>query len=102
MRSFFFSSGGGRGMNDSKNEAGLRIVGVQGLSSSPLGWGNGRPRKSAALRRGSPGPPRSCIKDGQSGVSPLPLWGGVMKDPENEAIFRIVIDGSLSFKSGMG
>lgn len=42
------------------------------------------------------------MKDGQSGVSPLPLWGGVIKDPENEAIFRIVIDGSLSFKSGMG
>ena len=89
-------------MNYSKSEAGLRIVGVQGLSSSPLGWGNERPRKAAAFRIGSPGPPRSCIKDGQSGVSPLPLWGGVMKDPENEAIFRIVIDGSLSFKSGMG
>ena len=27
-------------MNDSKNEAGLRIVGVQGLSFSTLGWGN--------------------------------------------------------------
>ena len=49
LESFFFSSGGGGGrrrgrMNDSKNEAGLRIVGVQGLSSSPLGWGNERPR----------------------------------------------------------
>ena len=31
-------------MNDSKNEAGLRIVGVQGLSSSLLEWGNRRPR----------------------------------------------------------
>ena len=31
-------------MNVSKNEAGLRIVGVQGLSFSPLGWGNERPR----------------------------------------------------------
>ena len=89
-------------MNYSKSEAGLRIVGVQGLSSSPLGWGNERPRKSAAFRRGSPGPPRSCMKDGQSGVSPLPLCSEVMKDPENEAIFRIVVDGSLSFKSGMG
>ena len=87
-------------MNYSKSEAGLRIVGVQGLSSSPLGWGNERPRKSVAFRIGSPGPPRSCMKDGQSGVSPLPLGG--MKDPENEAISRIVIDGSLSFKSGMG
>ena len=40
LGSFFFSSGRGGGgvqMNDSKNEAGLRIVGVQGLSSSPLG-----------------------------------------------------------------
>ena len=89
-------------MNNSRSEAGLKIVGVQGLSFSPLGWGNERPRKSAAFRRGSPGPPRSCMKDGQSGVSPLPLWGEVMKDPENEAIFRIVVDGSLSFKSGMG
>ena len=50
LGSFFFSSGvygGGEGvgrMNDSKNEAGLRIVGLQGLSSSPLGWGNERPR----------------------------------------------------------
>ena len=49
LGSFFFSSGkgwggGGGGMNDSKNEAGLRIVSVQGLSSSPLGWGNERPR----------------------------------------------------------
>ena len=37
----------------------------------------------------------------ESGISPLPLWGGVMKDPENEAVFRIVIVGSVSFKSGM-
>ena len=47
LESFFFSSGGGGGggrMNDSKNEAGLRIVGVQGLSSSLLEWGNERPR----------------------------------------------------------
>ena len=47
LGSFIFSSGRGGGgvrMNDSKNEAGLRIVGVQGLSSSPLGWGNKRPR----------------------------------------------------------
>ena len=44
LGSFFFSSGRGRRMNDSKNEAGLRIVGVQGLSSSPLGWSNERPR----------------------------------------------------------
>ena len=46
LASFFFSSGwgGGRQMNDSKNEAGLRIVGVQGLSSSLLEWGNERPR----------------------------------------------------------
>ena len=49
LGSFFFSSVGGGGggaprMNASKNEAGLRIVGVQGLSSSPLGWGNERPR----------------------------------------------------------
>ena len=47
LESFFFSSGGGGGrgrMNDSKNEAGLRIVGVQGLSSSLLEWGNRRPR----------------------------------------------------------
>ena len=36
--------GGGGRMNDSKNEAGLRIVGVQGLSSSLLEWGNERPR----------------------------------------------------------
>ena len=72
---------GGRGMNYSKSEAGLRIVGVQGLSSSPLGWGNERPRKSAAFRIGCPGPPRSCMKDGQSGVSPLPLWGGGNERP---------------------
>ena len=72
---------GGGGMNYSKSEAGLRIVGVQGLSSSPLGWGNERPRKSAAFRIGSPGPPRSCMKDGQSGVSPLPLWGGGNERP---------------------
>ena len=48
LGSFFFCSGGGGGgggrMNDSKNDSGLRIVGVQGLSSSPLGWGNERPR----------------------------------------------------------
>ena len=47
LGSFLFSSGGrrgGGGKNDSKNEAGLRIVGVQGLSISPLGWGNERPR----------------------------------------------------------
>ena len=48
LESFFFSSGGGEGgrgrINDSKNEAGLRIVGVQGLSSSLLEWGNERPR----------------------------------------------------------
>ena len=47
LASFFFSSGWGGGggrMNDSKNEAGLRIVGVQGLSSSLLEWGNERPR----------------------------------------------------------
>ena len=68
-------------MNYSKSEAGLRIVGVQGLSSSPLGWGNERPRKAAAFRIGSPGPPRSCIKDGQSGVSPLLLWGGGNERP---------------------
>ena len=39
LRFLFFSSGvvGGGGMNDSKNEAGLRIGGVQELSSSPLG-----------------------------------------------------------------
>ena len=42
---FYYGGGGGRGrMNDSKNEAGLRIVGVQGLSSSLLEWGNKRPR----------------------------------------------------------
>ena len=43
LGSSFFSSGKGGGggrMNDSKNEAGLRIVGVQGLSFSTLGWGN--------------------------------------------------------------
>ena len=50
LASFFFSSGWGGGgggggrMNDSKNEAGLRIVGVQGLSSSLLEWGNEIPR----------------------------------------------------------
>ena len=43
LRSLLFTSGGKR-MNDSKNEAGLRIVGVQGLSSSLLEWGNKRPR----------------------------------------------------------
>ena len=89
-------------MNDSKNEAGLRIGGVQGLSSSPLGWGNERPRKSAAFRIGRSGPLRGCMKNGESGVSPLPLWGGVMKDLENEATFRIEIVGSVSFKSGTG
>ena len=68
-------------MNDSKNEAGLRIVGVQGLSSSPLGWGNERPRKSAPFSIESPGRPRSCMKDAQSGVSPLPLWGGGNERP---------------------
>ena len=43
---FLFSSGGGGGewKNDSKNEAGLTIVGVQGLSISPLGWSNEKPR----------------------------------------------------------
>ena len=41
------------------------------------------------------------MKNRESGISPLPLWGGVMKDPENEPVFRIVIVGSVSFKSGM-
>ena len=41
------------------------------------------------------------MKNRESGISPLPLWGGVMKDPENEAVLRIVIVGSASFKSGM-
>ena len=41
------------------------------------------------------------MKNRESVVSPLPLWDGVMKDHENEAIFRIVIVGSVSFKSGM-
>ena len=119
LGSFFLSSGRGGGgrMNDSKNEAGLRIVGVQGVSSSLLEWGNER----------SPGPLRGCMKNREAVVSPLslwggvmkdpeneavcgigslwsfpyPLWGGVMKDPENNAVFRIVIVGSVSFKSGM-
>ena len=34
-------------------------------------------------------------------VFPLSLCGGVKKDPENDAVFRIVIVGSVSFKSGM-
>ena len=41
------------------------------------------------------------MKKRESGISPHPLWGGVMKDPENEAVFRVVIVGSVSFKSGM-
>ena len=41
------------------------------------------------------------MKNRKSGVSPYPPRGGVMKDPENEAVFRIVIVGSVSFKSGM-
>ena len=42
------------------------------------------------------------MKNRESGISPLPLWGGVMKDPENEAVrIVIVIVGSVSFKSGM-
>ena len=41
------------------------------------------------------------MKNRKSGVFPYPLWGGVMKDPENEAVFRIVTVGSVSFKSGM-
>ena len=42
------------------------------------------------------------MKNRKSGVSPYPPppRGGVMKDPENEAVFRIVIVGSVSFKSG--
>ena len=41
------------------------------------------------------------MKNRESWISPLPLWGRAMKDPENEAVFRIVIVGSVSFKSGM-
>ena len=41
------------------------------------------------------------MQNRESVVSPLPLWDGVMKDSGNEAIFRIVIVGSVSFKSGM-
>ena len=41
------------------------------------------------------------MKNRESGISPFPLLGGIMKDPENEAVFRIVIVGSVSFKSGM-
>ena len=41
------------------------------------------------------------MKNRESGISPLPLCGGIMKDPENETVFRIVIVGSVSFKSGM-
>ena len=41
------------------------------------------------------------MRNRKSGVSPFPLWGGAMKDPENEAVFRIMIVGAVSLKSGM-
>ena len=39
------------------------------------------PDNHAALRRWSPGPLIGCMKNGESGVSLFPPWGGVMKDP---------------------
>ena len=44
------------------------------------------PDNQAAFRIGSPEPLRGCMKNRESVVSPLSLWGGVMKDPENEAV----------------
>ena len=47
------------------------------------------PDTQAAFRRGNPGPLRGCMKNRESVVSPLSLWGGEMKDPENEAVCTI-------------
>ena len=44
------------------------------------------PDNQAAFKIGSPRPLRGCMKNRESVVSPLSLWGGVMKDPENEAV----------------
>ena len=47
------------------------------------------PDNQTAFRIGSPGPLRGCMKNRETVVSPLSLWGGVMKDPETEAVCRI-------------
>ena len=38
------------------------------------------PDNQAAFRRGSPGPLRGCMKNREAVVSPLSLWGRVMKE----------------------
>ena len=38
------------------------------------------PDNQAALRRGSPGPLRGCMKNREPVVSPFSLWGRVMKE----------------------
>ena len=60
------------------------------------------PDNQAAFRIGSPEPLRGCMKNTESVVSPLSLWGGVMKDPENEAVYRIGSLWSLPFPSAVG
>ena len=42
------------------------------------------------------------MKNRESVVSPLSLCGGVIKDPENEAVSRIESLGSLLFPPGAG
>ena len=41
------------------------------------------PDNQAAFGIRSPGPLRGCMKNRESAVSPVSLWVGVMKDPEN-------------------